>query len=706
MRKTLALLLSTAILYAGATAQTPAPQQQQEDEDVVRISSQLVQTDAVVTDKNDQIVSDLKLDDFEVYENGKKQEIKFMEFVSVDEGRRREGNLAAASVPGGETARELTAKDVRRVIAFVVDDVTIPATDMVRARQVLSDFVENKMREGDLVAIVRTVGGKGILEQFTTDRQILRRAIAQLGVRSIPPYLAFSGDDTGRISSVPSPLADVGSNALGAIESVGTEFEGPSEGVNQIPRALLALSTSGYVIDSMRQLPGHKNLVLISGGLPLMDLTRRGSLLSDITQIFNALKDKAVRSGVALNTVDVRGLQTAGAVAKYAETPGKSALGGGTFAGGDISTVGRGFDPSMLGQRNLTEDITLRSLAEDTGGVSVINSNNLTNGLERILNRSRGYYRLAYRPAEGFDNKFRKLEVKVRRGGGLKVYTAAGYWAREDEKVGKRTKEDEIIAAGLSPLAKRELDVETYLQYSFQPEKNVADLGINTLIDAHKLRFKQSSDGKYQTSFDVVGFVFDELGHSRGGISQTINADLTPEDYRRALAGGVSYSASTQLPPGYYQIRFVVREAESGNIGTGSKYFEVPDLSNKRLTASSLFLYAVNPGGGKDAPLSLGAAPRLTRKQDLRYAVVAYNAKLDNGRPQVRTQVTISQNGKVLFQEPEQTVEAKGGQLIKIGQLGLSKVQPGRYQLTIVVTDPLADKKNQQVARSAEFIVE
>src|SRR5205807_1081637 len=123
------------------------------------------------------------------------------------------------------------------VIAFVVDDVTIPPEDMVRARHMLSDFVDNKMQDGDLVAIVRTVGGKGLLEQFTTDHTILRRAIAQLGIRSVPPYLAFGGSDPGRITSAPVPLSDSGvppsdATASDTIESE-QEFEGPSEGTNK-----------------------------------------------------------------------------------------------------------------------------------------------------------------------------------------------------------------------------------------------------------------------------------------------------------------------------------------------------------------------------------------------------------------------------------------------------------------------------------------
>ena len=194
MKKIWACILSLFSMAAITIAQTPgqsaSTQQEVRPQDVVRVTTELVQTDVVVTDKNDQIVPDLKLEDFEVYDSGRKQDVKFMEFISIDAGRRTEGlNGAAKIAPGIDTnvARELSAKDVRRVIAFVVDDVTIPSEDMVRARQMLSDFVDNKMQEGDLVAIVRTVGGKGLLEQFTTDHQILHRAISQLGVRTVPP---------------------------------------------------------------------------------------------------------------------------------------------------------------------------------------------------------------------------------------------------------------------------------------------------------------------------------------------------------------------------------------------------------------------------------------------------------------------------------------------------------------------------------------
>ena len=707
MRRTAALMLAALVGLWNVAAQNPPQKPNQESqEEILRITTELVQTDVVVMDKNEQIVPDLKLEDFEIYDNGKKQDLQFVEFVSIEAPPRTDTakNKSANKSPIADVniPKELSANDVRRVIAFVVDDVTIPSEDMARTRLMLTDFVDNKMVDGDLVAIIRTVGGKGLLEQFTADRQILRRAIGQLGVRTVPPYLAFTEADPGRINSTPTAFSDATANDT--VES-STNFEGPSEGTKQVPRAILALSVADYVVDSLRLIPGRKNLVLLSGGLPLFDLTTTGAIVGDIGLVFRELTDNATRSGVVINTMDVRGLKATGAVASFASTPAKSALGGGTFAGSDLNTAGM-VDPRLLGERSLTETLSLTSLAARTGGVSVVNSNNFSGGLDRILSRSRGYYRLAYRPSERFDNKFHNLDVKVRRGS-TRVYGAEGYYAREDRANTANTKEEQILNAARSPLAKRDLDLAAELLYKFAPD-NQAMLDVNAFIDAKTLNFTKTAEGKYHTSFDIVGFVVDQVGKTRGGISQTVGADLSEQDYRRALATGLSYTASTKLNPGYYQVRLVVRENETGKIGTVSRYFEVPDLSNKKLTMSSLFLYGLNPSGGASDAQPLPATRVISRTKDLRYVAVVYNAKANAGSAQLRAQLIISQGGKILFQEPEQPLESKGnaeGQYVKVGQLGLSKVAPGQYMLTLVVTDDAADKKNQRMSRSIDFRV-
>ena len=708
MKRILALVLSLASVFSVVFAQTTGnpqkPRQQNEPEDVIRISTALVQTDVVVTDKNERIIPDLKLEDFELYENGKKQDIKFMEFVNADAGRRTEGERPASLPPGAEIPRDLSTGELKRVIAFVVDDLTIPFQDMATVRKVLSDFVDTQMREGDLVAIVRVIGGKGLLQQFTSDRQLLRRAIAALNVAT-NPFMGVDNPSLDRFSS--NPLAaqgaegDPNSAGIGAEESGSTNLSDPNDETQRLFRGLMSLTTADFVIDSLKAIPGRKSLVLISGGIPIFEVNSAGTVFSSVSYLMNQISDHAGRAGVAINTLDPRGLKASPGVASFTATPARSGL------AGEDPTFGRGggsdamFGPPLAGA---SEHLGLDTVSKATGGVSIANTNDFKSGLDKVLARS-SYYLLAYRPADKFDNKFRNIEIKVKRSG-ARVYAHRGYQAREDRPSNvPRTKEEEILDAAKSPLARRDIDVSANVVLKPLPAANKTDVGIHMLIDANKLTFTQDPDGKYQTSVDVVGFVYDQLGKLRGGFSQTISSSLVPEDYQRTLKTGITYSANTELPSGAFQIRAVVRETSSGNLGALSRYLELPDLSKGRLTMSSIFLFAANPNDAKATPTPLLALRRLSPTQDLRYAAIVYNARVAGNKTQLRVRMIISQGGKILFEEPDQPIEGATSPVTKIGQLALAKVPAGRYVLTLVFTDTLADKKLQLVARSIDFTV-
>jgi VWFA-related protein len=719
MKRSLALLLATALLSLPAAArQTAATQQPQQtdDEEVVRISSDLVQTSVVVTDKNDRIINDLKLDDFEVYENGKRQDVKFMEFVSVEGEHRTEGARTGAMLPeSARVERELTARDVRRVVAFVVDDLTIPYNDMVTVRQVLRDFVDNKMQQGDLVAIVRTVGGKGMLEQLTSDKETLRRAVTQLQSITANPLSRL--DENQAAATLQEMIKTVATNAEN-MRDIGIETAtNVADESTRINRLLIGLATAQNVIESLRDIPGRKSLVLMSGGLPGFGAGGKNTINADgaeilmpnlspglgsyLNTVLKLLADDAVRSGVVINTMDPRGLNAAPGVRGFRDTPAGSALLGGDsnfgHGGSELDAFGSPLDGA-------DEHLSLRLLSDTTGGVAVTNTNDMKLGLDKILARSRGYYVLAYSPSEKFDNKFRKLDIKVRRDG-LRLYKYSGYLAREEKGTGApRTKEQEIVAAASAPLARRDVDVTANLSMRMTPPRGAA-LGINLLIDPKTLGVEESG-GKYPLSFDVVGFVIDERGKTRGGFSQTISGSLTPEEFRKAEGTGLAYTASTQLPPGYYQLRVVVREAASGRLGTVSRYVEVPDLSKGRLELSSIFLHAVDFGGATQ-PVPLTGVRQLSRRQDLRYSVIVYNAKLEAGKPRLLTQTIVSRDDRIIYRSPERPATPRGNdpsQLVAVEQLGIAKLTPGHYLLTLVVTDALADRK-EPLTRSIDFTV-
>ena len=700
MKRIIALILSHAFIFSAAFSQTGNPQKpSQESEDVIRITTALVQTDVVVTDKNDQVVPDLKLDDFELYENGKKQSIKFMEYVSVDSGRRAEGNRPTGVSPG-DTASELAARDLKRVFAFVVDDLTVPSSDLVYVRQALTDFVDNQMQEGDLVAIIRTVSGKGLLQQFTADRQLLRRAIAQLNVVT-NPFQAFNNP------SVETAVNPQPSRADGTVNTQDLEVQdvgGAQDETNRLFRGLITLQTTNYIIDSLKQIPGRKSLVLISGGIPIFETTSTGTAYSSVSYFLNQLTDNAVRAGVVISTLDPRGLKASPGVASFVDTPARSALG----VGGpdpNFITGGTALSPLLAGGN---EHLSLNTLSSATGGVSIANVNDLKNGLGKIVNRSRGYYLLAYTPEDKFDNKFRKFQIKVKRDG-LRVYNHSGYLAKEDRSTNvPETKERSILEAAKSPLAQRDVDLAANIGYRLTAD-NKATVDINLLIEGKKLSFTQSADGKQQVSFDVAGFLYDQYGKLRGGFSETVNTSLSPENYQKALKEGLTYAATTELPAGYFQFRAAVREAGTGKIGTISRYLEIPNLGNGKLAMSTLYLFAVDASGkGASAPpLPMLSLRQIAHSQDLQYKAVIYNAKRDGNKIGIRTQLVISQGNNILFKEPEQEVNAGAdlAKVLKVGQLGVSHVKAGRYVLTLVVTDTLADKRFRTVSRSIDFEV-
>jgi VWFA-related protein len=729
MKKFIATFFSIVLMVSLVAAQTPQkPQQEIAPEDILRITTSLVQTDIVVVDKDDHVIPDLKLDEFRVTDNGKRQDLKFIEFVAPDSAPRVEGKLAIAGQPvEADAARNLSAGELRRVFAFVVDDLTIPFEDVTNVRKLLNDFVDNQMREGDLVAIIRVIGGSGLLQQFTSDKRLLHRAIAQItpqlnansAFNNLTSEERVRAELTGATSSVG---LDDGGRSTDSINAANSDIDGSNEGTTRGFRALATLLTASEVTNYMKVLPGRKSLVLISGGLPLSEtsqgqvtigtgagaapvtIAETRSYISNVDYLLRQLVDRATRSGVVINTLDIRGLSASRGVSRFTD-PGNEATSNLISSG----AAGQGRLPNMAQFDNLSLDtmsghLGLEALSSRTGGVSVINTSNFKEGLDRILSRS-SYYMLAYAPSESFDGKFHKLEIKVTRPG-AHVYSRAGYVATADSPAAaNQTREDAIVRAAMSPLARRDVDLAARVQYRFLPDIR-AQLDLNLVINANNLDFKKGANGNYESAFDVVGFVLNSLGKTQGGFSQTIHSTLSEKDYQRALTAGLSYTAHAELPAGTYQLRAVVRDTESGKLGSVTQYIEVPDLSKKRLTSSSVFLYAVNPQAGSK-PDPLNALRQLPRAQDLRYAAVIYNPKLADGKPQLRSQTIISRGGKIIYQEPEApiTTAIQNDQVVKVGQLGLGKAQAGHYILTLVITDPLADKQSRIIVRSVDFML-
>jgi VWFA-related protein len=696
---------------------SPTPAEDADDDDVVRVTSNLIQFDAVVIDKQGRLVTDLRPEDFEVSIDGRRQEVTHLSFVSNEAGTvvERRAATRAADAPPAPPAR-LSAGEVRRTTALVVDDLGTSFESLVNVRRALRKFVDEQMRPGDLVAIMQTGRGTGALQQFTTDRQLLYRAIervqwnplSRLGVSAIEavnesPMEQFGGD----MPSVQKREAD-------EREGIGAE-----PGVEQFREEVFTIGTLGalnFVIRGMKELPGRKSIIHFGDGLPIFDrkdLVKSNRLREKVRQ----LAELASRASIVINTMDTRGLPYTGVTAADHIEPGRD---DNKFAG------------IMAGRTESYADSQegLRFLAEETGGIFVHDNNDLGGGVERIVNEQKSYYLIAFRPDESvFERvrggaRFNSIQVKVRRAG-LRVRTRAGFYGITDAeaKAVPRTRTQSILAALASPLGAGDVPLRMTSLFS-SPSQKAATLDSLVHIDVSKLKFTDEPDGWKKAVIDVVALTFGEGERIIDEVNRTETLSARGDTYEDILRNGVVYLMKVPVnKPGAYQLRVVVRDTRNARIGSASQFVEVPDLATNRLALSGIFVTAAPPAkaapasavnasaaSGESDPLRNATLRRFRHGSQLDFSYHIYNARADRatGVPRLRTQVRLFRDGQPVFKAPAQAYDpgkqTNAARLQAGGRLQLGgSLQPGEYSLQVVVTDELVKGKRGTATQWIDF---
>lgn len=349
----------------GVTPPPPVPQstpQKVEDPDVVKITTNLVQVDAVVTDKNGKVVTDLKPEEVEILEDGRKQKITNFSYNVTETPAQPDRISKAAPIdkdaPPVPPAR-LRPEDVRRTIAIVVDDLGLSFESTAYVRRALKKFVDEQIQSGDLVAIIRTSGGMGALQQFTSDKRQLYAAVERVKWNSL---------GRGGVS----PFAPMEPPTPGA---KGAEIDAANDDLNRFREDVFAVGTLGaisYVVRGLNELPGRKSILLVSDGLRIFGsdvLTRdyRGKTQSKeylAMERMRRLIDEANRASVVIYTMNATGLQYFG-VRAADNTYGRS-----------TSAV----DDEISARRNAAWETQsgLDYLAHETGGIAIRNTNDLS----------------------------------------------------------------------------------------------------------------------------------------------------------------------------------------------------------------------------------------------------------------------------------------------------------------------------------------
>jgi VWFA-related protein len=726
-------------VYSAVFAQTPqatvTPKTVDKTDDVVKISTTLIQIDVTVTDKNGKIVTDLKPEDFEVYENNQKQQITNFSFVPVLSSTK---DSSEPSPTQKNTTKDsslippapIRPEQVRRTFALVVDDLSLSTESVYYVRRALKKFVDEQMQDGDLVAILSTGFGNGMLQQFTSDKRILHAAIEKLrwnplGGGGLTPIAPSEGKSTGDSIQIPGQMSTADPNK-GA--KVGLR-DADQEAANY-RQSVFATGTVGslsYIISGMKDLPGRKSILLFSEGFKLSDKDILGKEPNlRLKAMLEKVIDAANRASVVIYTTDVRGVEPLGLTAAD-NTQGYS----------------RGANPQGFSPRNEIQQMVddrrdsfldtqegLIFLARQTGGLPVLNNNDLNLGIEKMLSDQKGYYLIGYTPdSDTFDSKtrpFNKLTVKVKRSD-LKVRYRSGFFGVTDEEV-KATKQSayqQTVDALKSPFVSKAIDLS--LNTLFGSDLKIGPFVRSFLhINAKDLKFTDEPDGTHKTAFAVLAVSYGDNGTVADQISKNYTVALTNEVYQKILRDGLVYNFTFPVKkPGVYQLRVALRDIASEKIGSANQFIEIPNLKNGQLKLSGIILENLSvqqyqnlqankntfeiSGESKADPQTDTSLRRFKRQTVLHYGFEIYNAKLDSSqKPQLTMKTRIFHDGKVFYEGKEtaiETTEIKGLQKISsAGALSLGgAMQPGDYVLQIIVTDNLAKEKRRIAAQFVQF---
>ena len=672
-------LLGGRVVVASQEPQAPA------DEPTFRVGTRLATIDAVVIDGHGQHVTDLQPGDFEVVERGASRAVRQAVYVDVvgPDGRpafQRAATVTAAppasGSPGDAVAppRALaggsglaSADRASRVLAIVVDDLGLSFESTPYVRTMLTRYVDTMVAPGDLVAIIRTAGSVGTLQQFTTDRRLLHAAIDRVR------WSFQSRKGVGAFDPVPEPglslIADVGLDVKGLRDEMTTGG---------------TLGALEYVLRGIESLPGRKSVVFVSEGF---DLGIRDQKASRTWSAFTRVMDRANRAGVVVYTMDARGLQTG------------------------LGTAADAVDPGRKRMRELLDSQeSLVYLAQQTGGFAVLNTNDLAAGMGRVIDDTRGYYLLGFDTSIPPNDRWDPNDIRIHvKRPGLTVRARRGLFGPADKaRPVDAGPADALAAAALSPFAASAIDMRLTTLFAHDP---TAGSYVRSLvfIDPAGLTFAVGADGRHEADLSLLLLAIGDNGQPVAQARLHVPLRLEDAAYALMRQRGLLYSTRVGIKTaGGYQIRAAVQDDRSKAIGTSAQFVEVPKIGKDRVALSGVVMMDVAAAGG--APSGAGApgtAPGMAMRTDAvadgvlgEPAVkifkpgseVAYTFEIYDGRGTrkagLSTRATLIRDGKPFFTTPPAPVSvAADVRSVPVGgRLSLGEKLPrGSYTLQVSV---------------------
>lgn len=653
-------------LAFSAYGEQSLPQTKEEPEKpfTLSIAVEEVRLDTIVLDNKGRQIIDMTADDFELYQDGIKKKITACTYISdywptpdatpIGQGIVR----PKGSAPAPQSPNSVLAKDtVRRTIIFLVDDFRMTLTIAHRVRFGLQKFVETQMQPGDLVAILRTNRGDAGHLIFTSDKRKL----------------------------------------LEMIKSIRFAF-------NMYGGGLPQFMTTAYCIRALKNMPGHKSLILI---------TTQSELPTDNTRMsaFDGLADLAFRAGVVIHHLDAQGL---------ASLAGPEPLPNGTYHPGTDN------GPSIPDKYRVP-------LYKKTGGV-FDDRNWFLNGIDEVNEAIKGYYMLTYVPPgytfrpEG-RSSYHHIEIRTKRPG-AEVHYRDGFLGTPQAADIKPVYRDPMIEAIFSPFENNGLKISMVSGYIDDPQKNYL-IRSWVHLAPENLSITKNDKGAYITSLKAVCVTTDINGNVQDSNGATYEISTKEENLSWVKTHGIRFSLLLPVKKsGAYYVRTAVKDQVSGKIGSAYQFIDIPNIRKSSLVLSSIFAVDHDDDSGWIQSGVINEIPRNLLYPDLRryntkspalrtyelgdsleYAAIVYNPAFDKQQmPDLESHFVLFRDGQEVYRSNPEPVDIR-----KIGDpkripvkvnLHIPDVlQPGDYLLQLIVNDKRVTGKHGLATQTFNFEV-
>jgi VWFA-related protein len=516
----------------------------------IKMNANIVLNNVIVRDKKTgEVVKGLKASDFQIFEDKKQQRVSSFDYQEVDkaavlaEKSTISGKATLADlVENNFAANPQQLRDHRLIVVFM-DLSSMQPEDIDRAVDAANNYVDKQMAPADLVALVSMSTGLTMDQDFTSDKDQIKKTLAKYNGTDTTGFAVTdtSGDDT-------------------------TQFQADDSEYNALntDRELMAIRA---IAKSLEKVDQKKSMLYFSGGLTRQGIENQASL--------RAATNEAAKANMAIYSVDTRGLQALppGGDASKASLRGNSAYSGGAMT-------------AQL-NANFSSQETLGTLSMDTGGKAFFDSNDFGPAFQAVQHDTEAYYIVGFRSTnQAQDGGYRHLLVKVNRPD-VNVQFRPGYYAPADFTHAKT--EDRELA--LNEQLRSDLpasDVAVYLQaLYFRLNENSFYVPVSLVVPGSQIPFLKSGN-KDKATLDIIGQVKNGQGITVGNARQTVPLVLDPAV--NAKQKNIQYSTGFTLAPGKYHLKFVVRENQTGNMGSFETDLNVPDMKKVPLKLSSIVL--------------------------------------------------------------------------------------------------------------------